>query len=156
MAVQISWWKQDNASQWSNWTVNGGNPVDAGSTSQNDVFLIWNNRGGSADISDAQSCTITTKDIAGGDTGELVTDKWIWARVDTMGESTFSQIGGTTTRPIKAGGSAAAGTIKGTANDGVVANSASNFAQVTLQARPTVTATAGNVAFLLRLQYTFV
>lgn len=153
MAVQLSWWKQDNLSQWANWNVG---TVDAGSTSQNDVFLIWNNRGGSSNISDAQSCTLTTKDVAGGDTGELVVDKWIWARVDTMGESTFSQIGGTTTKSIKAGGTAPAGTISGVANDGTMANSANNFAIVTLQARPTVTATAGNVGFLLRAQYTFV
>jgi len=153
MAVQISWWKQDNLSQWANWAVG---TVDAGSTSQNSIFLIWNNRGGSTAISNAESCTLTTKDVAGGDTGELVTDKWIWARVDTMGEtSTFAAIGGTSTKAIKAGGTAPAGTISGAANDGTVANAKNNFAQVTLQARPTVTATAGNVNFLLRLQYTF-
>lgn len=152
MAVQISWYKQDNINTWNNWAVG---TVDAGSTSENSVFLIWNNRGGSTAISDAQGCTLTTKDVSGGDTGELVTDRWIWGRVDTMSETTFTQIGGSTTKSIKAGGTAPAGTIRGTANDGTIANSASNFAQVTLQARPSVTATAGNVSFLLRVQYTY-
>lgn len=152
MAVAISWWKPDNMSQWTKWEIG---TVDAGNTSKNDTFLIWNNRGGSSAMSNAEECTLTTKDIAGGDTGELVTEKWIWAKVDTMGETGYSAIGGATTKAIKAGGTAPAGTISGAANDGTVAASANNFAQVTLQARPSVTATAGNVDFLLRLTYLY-
>lgn len=149
MTLQISWWKQDNQTVWDKWEIG---TVDAGSPSKNSVFLIWNNRGQQEDISDAEDCTLTTKDVAGGDTGDLVDGKWIWARVDTMGETGFSQIGGTTTKPIKAGGSAPAGTISGKKNSGTLADTA-NFAQVTLYALPSITATAGNVNFLLRLQY---
>lgn len=152
MAPQITWWKAGNTDPWTSWNIG---TVDAGSTSGESVFLIWNNRGGSTAVSDAEGCTITTKDIAGGDTGEIVTDKWIQVRVETMGETTPTPIGGTTEKAIKAGGSAPAGTIKGTANDGTTANSAANFAQIVALAKPSVTATAGNVNFLLRLRYTF-
>ncbi len=157
MAVLISWYKQNNDDPWEHWNVNDGEPVDAGTTSRNSVFLIWNNRGDKEkDATDAETCTLTTKDMAGGGSGELVTQKWIWARVDTMGGSgsVFSEIGDTVTVPVKAGGDAPAGTIKGTKNDGTKENSARNFAQVTLHAKPLITATAGNVNFLLRLQYT--
>ncbi|ALS22325.1 hypothetical protein [Paenibacillus naphthalenovorans] len=150
---QVSWWNSINAAQITDWAIG---QVDAGSTSPDTTFLIWNNRGGSTGVSDMTSCTITTKDSGGNDTGELVTNKWIHVRVDTMSESTFTPIGGTTTKSIKAGGSAPAGTIKGTANDGTTANATENFAQVTLHAVPLATATAGNVDFLLRVAYTYV
>ncbi|REK76297.1 hypothetical protein [Paenibacillus paeoniae] len=152
-APLISWYSSNNQSQVTQWQIG---TVDAGSTSQDTTFLIWNNRGGNAVVSDAQGCTITTKDISGGDTGELVTERWIKVRVDSMSESSFTAIGGTTTKAIKAGGSAPAGIIRGTVNDGTIANAAANFAQVTAHATPSVTATAGNVDFLLRLSYTFV
>jgi hypothetical protein len=150
---QLSWWNLNNDTQRTSWNIG---TVDAGSASSQDVFLIWNNRGGSTDLSDCLECTITTKDIAGGNTGELVTEKWIQVRVDTMGEVNFTAIGGDVTKAVKAGGNAPAGVIKGTANDGTKANSVENFAQVTLYAQPSATATAGNVDFLLRLSYTYV
>jgi len=148
----ISWWKQDNLSQWTLWDIG---TVDADNTSKNDIFLIWNNRGGSTDVPDAEGCMITTKDITGGNNGEIITEKWIEVKCDTMNESTFTPIGGDTAKAIKAGGNAPAGIIKGTANDGTIANSASNFAQVTAHAHPSVTATAGVVDFLLRVFYTY-
>lgn len=151
-APTVSWYNVDNTAQETSWQIG---TVDAGSPSQYKTFLIWNNRGGSSALSDMTGCTITTKDISGGDTGELVTGKWVRVRVDSMSETSFTEIGGTTTKAIKAGGSAPAGTIKGTNNDGTKANSAANFAQVTVYAQPSVTATAGNVDFLLRISYTF-
>jgi len=148
----ISWWKQGNTEQWTLWDLK---TVDAGTSSESAIFLIWNNRGGSTDVADAEGCMITTKDITGGNNGDIITEKWVQVKCDTMNEQTFSPIGGDTARPIKAGGTAPAGVIKGTANDGTVANSASNFAQVTAFAMPSVTATAGTVDFLLRVFYTY-
>jgi hypothetical protein len=149
----VQWQNSTNTAQITNWAIG---QVDAGSTSADTTFLIWNNRGGASATSAMESCTITTKDAAGGDTGELVVDKWIKVRVDTLAESSFTAIGGTTTKAVKAGGTAPAGTIKGTVNDGSIANATDNFAQVTLHATPSVTATAGNSDFLLRISYTFV
>ncbi|MBW7474080.1 hypothetical protein K0T92_04945 [Paenibacillus oenotherae] len=148
----ISWFNATNTNEATSWQIG---QVDAGSTSADRTFLIWNNRGGATELPDCSATTITTKDIAGGDTGELVVDKWIKARVDSMSETSFTAIGGTTTKAVKAGGTAPAGTIKGSINDGTIANSAANFAQVTFHATPTAIATAGSTDFLLRLTYTY-
>lgn len=152
-APLVSWQSADNTTQITSWAIG---TVDAGSTSPDITFLIWNNRGGAEAVSDMTSCTITTKDSAGGDTGELVVDTWIQVRVDTLSETTFTAIGGTAAKSIKAGGTADAGTIEGAINDGTIAGAPNNFAQVTLHAVPLATATAGNVDFLLRVAYTYV
>lgn len=149
---EISWFELNNTTPVTQWTIG---TVDAGNTSPDKTFLIWNNRGKSVAVSDATDCTITTKDAQGGETGELVTDKWIEARVDSMSETSFTPIGKGSTKALKAGGTAPAGVIKGTVNDGTTANAKDNFAQVTLHAKPSATATAGNVDFLLRLQYRY-
>ncbi|MCM3274318.1 hypothetical protein [Paenibacillus elgii] len=153
----LSWYDITNTTQITQWAIG---TWDAGSTSPDTTFLIWNNRGQATAVSDAENCTITTKDISGGDGGtegniinEVVFRKFIEARVDTMSEAVFSPIGGSAAKAIKAGGSAPAGTIKGTANDGTKTNAAANFAQVTLHAKVDPLATAGNVDFLLRVAY---
>ncbi|TVX97974.1 hypothetical protein [Cohnella terricola] len=152
----VSWWNSSNTSQITQWQVG---TVDAGSISPDTTFLVWNNRGGNTDLSDMQSVTITTKAPDGSDGGpnfELITNKWIEVRVDSMGEIGWTPIGGTATKAMKAGGSAPASTIKGAINDGTTANSIVNFAQFTAHAHPHATATAGNVDFLMRVSYTYV
>lgn len=151
---QVSWYSRDNTTQETSWDIG---TVDAGSISAEKGFLIWNNRAGSTDVSDMTNCTITTKDSAGGNTGELVTDQWIEVRVDSLSEGTFTKIGGTVTKAIRAtAGTVPAGVIKGTANDGTVANAKANFCEVTLRAFPLPTATAGLVNFLTRVSYQYV
>ncbi|NGQ95329.1 hypothetical protein G3578_09195 [Brevibacillus sp. SYP-B805] len=161
-APAVSWYKTDNVTALPKWEIG---TIDAGSTSPALGVLIWNNRGGTSDLSTMTNCTITTKDSAGGDTGELVTNTWIEVRVDSMGETGFTKIGGSVTKAIQAGGNTvnATGTyspntkeILGVANDGSIANSKGNFAQVTLQANVPATATAGNVNFLTRVAYQYV
>ncbi|GIP32598.1 hypothetical protein [Paenibacillus sp. J2TS4] len=149
---QVSWYNVSNTSQITNWQIG---TVDAGNTSDDTTFLIWNNRGGTEDIADMTDCTITTKDESGGNEGEIISNKWIRVRVDSMNENSFTPVGGEVTKTIKAGGTAPAGTIKGTKNDGTKTNALNNFCQVTLHAQPHVTATAGNVNFLLRVSYTY-
>lgn len=129
--------------------------VDAGSVSDATTFLIWNNKGGASDVSNMTNCTITTKDSTGGNTGDVVTGTWIQVKVDSANETTFSPIGGTVTKAIKAAG-AIDGVIEGKLNDGTVANSALNFAKVTLQASIPQTATAGNFDFITRVSYQYV
>jgi len=148
----ISWYNVDNTSQVTQWQLG---TIDAGTVSPDTTFLIWNNRGGSTAVSDATNCTITTKDIAGGNTGDLVVGKWIEVRVDTMGEANFTPIGGTSTKAVKAGGSAPAGTISGEINDGTKVNALNNYAQVTLHANVDPLAVAGNIDFLVRLSYQY-
>ncbi|SEF95124.1 hypothetical protein [Paenibacillus sp. UNC499MF] len=151
MPAVVQWYNATNTSQENSWDIG---PVDAGTASTEKTFYIWNNRGGTAAVSDMGGCTITTKDSAGGNTGELVLNKWIEMKCDSMNETTFSPIGGAAIRVIQAGGGAGAGIIKGTANDGTVANSVPNFAKITVRANVPANATAGNYAFLTRINYT--
>lgn len=153
MAIpKVEWFNGDNTAPVSSWAIG---TVDAGTVSTASTFMIWNNRAGTSVLSDMTSCTISTKDASGGNTGELVTSKWIEVKVETLSETTFSAIGGTVTKAIRAGGSAPAGTISGAINDGTIAGGASNFAKVTLQANVPAIATAGNVDFLTRVSYLY-
>ncbi|MGG1263863.1 hypothetical protein [Brevibacillus laterosporus] len=161
-APAVSWYKRDNVTSLPVWEIG---TIDAGSTSPSLGVLIWNNRGGTADLSTMTNCTITTKDSAGGDTGELVLNTWIEVKVDSMGETGFTKIGGIVTKVIQAGGNTnnSGGAfspnnkeILGVLNDGSTTNSKGNFAEVTLQATVPATATAGNVNFLTRVAYQYV
>lgn len=147
----VQWYDITNTTQKTEWQIG---VVDAGSVSIDTTFLIWNNRGIGTDVSDMTNCTITTKDILGSNTGEVVMNKWIEARVDSMNETSFTPIGGTTTKIIQAGGTAGAGIIKGTANDGSL-GAVSNFAKVSLHANVPAVATAGSFTFLTRVAYQF-
>ena len=150
----VSWYSADNTSQVTQWDIG---TVDAGSVSTEFGVLIWNNRGGDSDVSDMTNTTITTKDNAGGNTGELVENTWIEAKVNSLAESNFNPMGGTVTRDLKAEDSNVdTGTIQGTSNDGTTANSAANFADVSLRANVPPTATAGLVNFLTRVSYQYV
>lgn len=152
MAVpKVTWYSVDNINPISNWDIG---TVDAGTVSPSTTFLIWNNRGGTTPVADMTNCTISTKDAAGGNTGELVTNKWIEVKVETLNENTYTAIGGTVTKTIQAGGNAGAGTISGIVNDGSLTGAALDcFAKVTLQANVPAIATAGNVDFLTRIAY---
>lgn len=161
-APQVNWRKADNSGAVASWAIG---TIDAGTSSQDFGVLIWNNFGGTTDLSTMTSCTITTKDGSGGNTGELVTNKWIEVTVVSAGETGRTAIGGTTTHAIQAGGNTtnAAGTsspnaneILGVKNDGNINNAKGNYAQVTLRANVPGNATAGNVAFLTRVAYQYV
>jgi len=153
-APEVLWYNANNTAQVTEWNIG---TVDAGTVSAPTTFLIWNNRGGSSPLSDMTNCTITTKDNAGGNTGELVVDKWIKVRVDSLGETEFNDgIGGLITKVIGAEGTP--GIISGAANDGNMNTAATkaNFAKVTLVADVPAMATAGNVSFLTRIAYQYI
>lgn len=147
----VQWYDVTNAVQKTEWQIG---VVDAGSVSVDTTFLIWNNRGQSSAVSNMTNCTITTKDVLGSNTGEVVVNKWIEARVDSMSEVAFTPIGGATTKIIQAGGSAGGGIISGSSNDGSV-GAVDNYAKVSLHANVPALATAGQFTFLLRVTYQF-
>jgi hypothetical protein len=147
----VQWYDVSNTNQYTEWPIG---VVDAGSPSKETTFLIWNNKGLGTDLSDMTNCTITTKDVLGSNTGEVVMNKWIEARVDSLSETTFTPVGGTITKIVQAGGAAGAGRIKGTANDGSL-GALVNYAKVTMRANIPSTATAGNFTFLTRIAYQF-
>ncbi len=147
----VQWFDVTNTAQRTEWQIG---VVDAGSVSIAITFLIWNNRGGSSALSDMTNCTITTKDVLGSNTGEVVTNRWIETRVDSLNETNWTAIGGNTAKLVQAGGSATSGVIRGTANDGSL-GATSNYAKVSLQANVPTTATAGSYTFLTRISYQF-
>ncbi|OBR67756.1 hypothetical protein A7K91_08455 [Paenibacillus oryzae] len=147
----VQWYDITNATQKTEWQIG---VVDAGSVSNEHTFLIWNNRGVNSDVSDMTNCTITTKDVLGSNTGEVVVNKWIEARVDSLNETVYTPIGGTTTKLVQAGGAAGAARIKGTANNGSL-TAVVNYAKISLHANVPATATAGNFTFLTRIAYQF-
>lgn len=149
----VRWFNDDNTVEETVWDIG---TVDAGDPSPHKTFLIWNNRGGTSPRSDMMDCTITTKDTAGGNTGALVEQRWVRVRVDSLGESDFTAIGGVDTKVIGAA-TMPLGMISGAANDGNHNTEASkaNYAKVTLFVDVPSTATAGNVNFLLRVTYKY-
>lgn len=147
----VSWYNSTNTIQQTSWDTG---VVDAGSVGPNTQFLIWNNRGGVTAVSDMTNCVITTKDTSGGNTGDVVTERWVEVRVDKLVEVTFTAIGGTTTHPI--GNGVTAQTIAGAANDGTTANSNANYSSLTLRWVPPSTATAGARNWLTRVSYQYV
>lgn len=164
-APQVSWYSVDNTTQVNRWDIG---TVDAGDLSAEFAVLIWNNRGGQTALSDMTNCTITTKDSGGGNggdaqniTNQLVFGKWIETQVTSAGESgtTWTAIGGTATKAIKAqGAGAASGIIKGGVNDGnhATENTKNNYCSLKLRANVPPEATAGLINFLTRVSYQYV
>lgn len=153
-APVVSWYNAANTASVSLYDLG---QVDAGSTSTDTTFLIWNNRGGNSSLSDMTSTTITTKDSTGNNTGDLVTNTWIKARIPSDAAGVFAAIGGTTTKSVKSDGGSTAGVISGASNDGNTVTTATqnNFCTVTLRAVVPSTATAGNIDFLTRVSYQY-
>lgn len=175
----ISWYDETHATQVSapfDFSV-----VDAGDVSNIFTFNIWNNRGGSEDVSKMEDCTITTRDMSGGlgntvgSEVQLVAEDWMHAQIDSLGETDIadvtSAIGANASKPVGTTGSTSkdnAGTvlttpltpasqeILGVNNNGVPADSAGNFVTISFQAEVPLSASAGRQDFKLRLSYRYV
>lgn len=84
--------------------------IDAGDWSSVFTFNIWNNKGGSSDVSKMEDCTITTRDMSGGvgdavgNEVQVVSGNWFHAQVDSLGENDLtestSRIGKDFSKPI--------------------------------------------------------
>lgn len=147
----VSWYDAENTAQQTTWDTG---VVDAGSVGPDTQFLIWNNRGGGTSVSDMESCVITTKDTQGGNTGDVVVERWVEVRVDELGEMSFTAIGGTVSHPF--GNGITPQVISGAANDGTLANADANYCLLTLHWAPLATATAGTRNWLTRAAYQYV
>ena len=79
--------------------------VKAGNDSAVYTVEVWNNKGGSSSASDVIEATVTTTDACGGNTGDVVTGKYM--NLNVNGEKsgsalTWTAIGGNTKAPIRA------------------------------------------------------
>lgn len=147
----VSWYEADNENVISKWDIG---VVDAGQPSAEKTILIWNNRGGTEDVAHMQDARITTTD-GDADTLDVVADRWVRCRVDTIEGDTFTQIGGTVSKEIRAS-NCEEGIIKGVANEGLLED-VQNYAKVTLYAQPNLHGvTAGKRNFKLRVSYFYV
>lgn len=147
MAPVVSWYEADGETPISRWDIG---TIDAGNTSPEKTLLIWNNRGGTEDVSDMQECKITTTDNQ-GDVMDLVKEQWVSCRVDSINGDDFTPIGGKEAKEIRSEGQPA-GIIKGTANAAALEDKG-NYAKVTLKATPRLNAPAGQRDFKVRVSY---
>lgn len=89
----VSWYEGTNEfSKKVDYTVNYGT-VDASSPSPQKTFFIWNNRGVQEDCPKMEEVTFTTRDRDGGTTVEAVKDNWFRVKVDSLGESGWTEVG---------------------------------------------------------------
>lgn len=121
-----------------------------------DIFTIniWNNKGGITTVSDLKDAYLMVLD-SNGDTAndDVAKDKWIQVNepsVDGNGD-TWTAIGGTLGKDVRANAGVTENAIKGTANDGIAANSPSNVATVNLRAVAPPNANDGSKLFKVRL-----
>lgn len=123
---------------------------------------VWNNKNGSTDVSDLVDTTITATDINGGDDEQAVSDRWTYvcvaatATTDSAGNKTFTQIGKGAAAPVAANGATGDNltnhVIRGVANDGTMANSSLNFANIQVKIIAPLNTTAGSHQWKLKLQ----
>lgn len=169
----ISWYNRDNTQQVSLWDVGQGGTVKAGEESPQFGVLIWNNRGGTADVSDIVKADLTTRDMDARDITPPVVGRWVRVKNDSQAEVVATPIGKGANKDIKTSGTtlnddgsftpnvaphtSPAGEVSalGVKNDGTKTNAAGNFIEVTLSALPAATAPAGTFDFVVRLSYTF-
>ena len=150
------------------------NVVDAGTDSSVVKLYIWNNKGGSAAVSNMTSCTITTKDQSGNDTGYVVTQQWSKVSCISAGEAAVpaNAIGGTQGANLGtgftgaehaiAGYNQATGIIAGAINDGTLTGVAGTdgktlgaYAEVNVVVHPPLNTVAGQQSFAFRVNYQY-
>lgn len=161
-----TWRKPDDLSDISTITHDFGT-VDADTYSAVFDVHVWNNFGGTTAVPDMTDCKITTKDSASGNTSDPVTGKWVQVKVLSANEADYTPIGGSEgielgtagsgvfghEHPIKAKDQAA-GIIKGSANTGILTDTA-NFANLSLKAFVPINAIAGTTNFKLRVNFKY-
>lgn len=145
------------------------------------TFNIWNNKKGSVDLPKLENCTITTRDMSGGEgntheyTIPVVSGNWFHCQIDSLGETDLlddtSRVGkgaaknvgttGSTTKnhagellktPITPG----AQEVLGVNNNGVPADSAGNYVTLTVRAYVPLDAPSGQQFFKWRFLYRYV
>lgn len=181
-APVITWYNTANIAAVSSWAIG---IVDAGTESDELEVLIWNNRGGVTPVSDMQNVVITTKDSTGANAGDLVLDTWVQVKVNSLGESTFTAVGGTVTKAASTilqtentdvGSpwtpnvaphdtiSPSTVDILGVINDGALwtantpgnIHAGGNYIHITLKASVPSDASAGTISFKTRCAYQYI
>ena len=116
---------------------------------------IWNNKQGITSVSDLKECYLMVLDGSGDTSNEDVArDKWVQVNVPSIdgNSNVWTAIGGTEGKDIKCDDyTITENTIKGTANDGIEANSPGNVATVNLRIVAPPNSNPGTHSFRCRL-----
>lgn len=155
----IKIYNENNTAIQSTWNA-GELDVSSSDSYESDVLVIniWNNKGGSTNVSNLIGCNITTKDINGEHNEQLVTEQWVkvcvdsTASTDESGSKKFSpvgydeSIGKSIVCDVAYQGATGTDktncTLKGVANTGVASASKTNYSKVSLKIIPGVNAIA--------------
>lgn len=154
----VTFFNADSSSAVERWDIG---EVDANSESPTLEVVVWNNKGGTEDVSNMQDVSVTCLDGTGGDQAKMITERWMKVLVDTTAEKDagnvkkFSAIGGVDARPVRAQGITAAdgNLIRGTANEGLMDEAADNHSKMTFKVGVPLNAPAGQHDFRIRVQY---
>ena len=148
----ISIMNADNTKPVTEWYLG---TLRTGTTSKELEINVWNNKGGSVDVSDLVDVKVTTVD-------EAVRDKWTQALVYATapvgadGSKQFVAIGANSYVGVASNGAAGDDltnhVIKGTANDGTVSNSTTNFANIRVRVVPALNASKDVHNWRLKIQ----
>ena len=157
----VKFYDESGTNEVQNWALG---EVDAGSQTEPFTFTVWNNKGGQSDVSHMKNVRVTVVNSAGGETGDVVTGKWVHVIVngDTVTDGVEGKaIGGNQTANQKSVWASGVDKdeegyiIKGTANDGVKAHSAENFATITARVFIPANANEGEKPFIVRVPYSY-
>ena len=146
----VEYYSQDGSTKVTNWNIG---EIDANTVSPTLHVSVWNNKGGTTDVSHMKDVSVTCLDGTGGDTDTMIADAWMQVSVNG---ATAAAIGGTTSKPVTAVGlnpNVDGHVIYGTTNDGSVANSKKNFANMDFAVKVPPNALEGLHNFKIRTQY---
>jgi hypothetical protein len=176
MAQPIISWRDTEGAPVAEWNI--GN-VEAGT--QSDVFtvLLCNNFGNATtNVADMLNVQITTRDTLGGNSGDIVANRWTGVRIlnsnTALTDPNFTMVGGNISRAARAFGATIFNSITstpgiapnyeegesvdilGVRNDGILNNSRGNFVQMELMVSLPRSAVIGFTNFAVRALYQFI
>lgn len=148
----VAYYTPDGANPVSRWDIG---EIDANSVSPTLSVTVWNNKGGSTDVSHMKNVSVTCLDGNGGDSDAMVVEGWMRVSVN---KQTAVSVGGTNKQSVRAIGldESVGNLIYGTANDGTVSNSKNNFAYLDAAVKVPPNALEGLHNFKLRTEYFYV
>ena len=147
----IALYNEDHTELVSTW--NAGT-VKADEPSEVLTVNIWNNKGGTSDVSDLKDCVISVYDDNGSTQVEDVAkDMWVQINVESIdgSQEEWTKIGGESSKYIRANDDSITDfTIKGVKNNGTV-SATSNYCTARFQIVAPINSNPGTKVFKIRL-----
>lgn len=118
------------------------------------IINVWNNRGGATDVSDLKEPVLAVLDANGltSDT-PVPKEKWVQVNVESVDgdDTTFTPIGGTTTKVLRANSGVITDEIKGSTNNGDPIMYPQNVCTAKLRVVAPINSISGDFTFKIRL-----